>query len=277
MKKIGEFAMATGISAKRLSCMAMSAGLLVSACSANYAQTPADKSQLQFDVASIRQAKALSGGIKPADGGDGYVVLGAPVMLMISLMYKLPPGQIEGAPEWVKSEPYDITAKADARYSTDDLHTMFKNMLAERFGLKFHWETKPGNAYVLTLDKSGSKMKVDDKPDDYQTTIMGTGKPGMLVVHRESMEHFAWWLGQTLQRDGRPVVDQTGLKGNYDFTLTALPPGLYVEPGREFPPEMRDLPSIFDALREQLGLRLTAQKAPVQYMVIDHVERPGAN
>jgi uncharacterized protein (TIGR03435 family) len=251
--------------------------MLLSGCLAVYAQAPSGNSQLQFDVALIREAKAPRGGIKPADGGDGYVVQSADVLQMISLMYKLPQGQIEGAPDWVKSVPYDVTAKADARYSTDDLRSMFKNMLAERFGLKFHWETKPGNAYVLSVDKSGSKMKVNDKPDDYQITIKGNGKPATVAMHRESMEHFAWWLGLALQRDGRPVVDQTGLKGNYDFTLTFLSPDLYVEPGREFPPELRDLPSIFDALRDQLGLKLTAQKAPVQYMVIDHVERPGAN
>ena len=197
---------------------------------------------------------------------------------MISLMYKLPASQIEGVPEWVKSEFYDVTAKADARYSVDDLHTMFKNMLADRFGLKFHWETRPGNAYVLTVDKSGSKLKGERRARRaYQLTVTSAAKSGTLAMHRESMEHFAWWLAQALQRDGRPVVDQTGLKGNYDFTFTAIPPGLYVEPGREFPPEMRDLPSIFDALREQLGLRLTAQKAPVQYMVIDHLERPTEN
>jgi uncharacterized protein (TIGR03435 family) len=270
--------MAISIRAKRMFLRTLSAAALLSGCLEAYAQVPVNNT-LQFDVASIRQAKPelVQGLIKPSDSGDGYTVQGASLLLMISLMYEIPPEQIQNAPDWVKADPYDVASKTEAQCSLDDLHAMFKNMLADRFALKFHWETKPGNAYVLAVDKSGPKMTPNDQPQNYQLTVTGNARAGTSEFHRESMEHFSWWLGRTLQRDGRPVVDQTGLKGYYDFKLAFLHPGISVEPGRELPPELQGLPSLPDALHDQLGLKLTAQKAPVQYMVIDHVDRPTAN
>ena len=88
------------------------------------------------------------------------------------------------------------------------------------------------------------------------------------------MEYFCWWLGQVLGRDERPVIDRTGLSKNYDFTLSfapLLPPDF---PREKIPPEILARPSIFDAVREQLGLQLEAQEGPVEYLVIEHVERP---
>jgi uncharacterized protein (TIGR03435 family) len=91
------------------------------------------------------------------------------------------------------------------------------------------------------------------------------------------MEYLCWWLGQGLQKDGRPVIDKTGLDENYDFRLSfafKLPPGV---PKEKLPPGYLDRPSLFDALREQLGLQLRAQEGPVEYLVIDQVEKPAAN
>jgi uncharacterized protein (TIGR03435 family) len=92
------------------------------------------------------------------------------------------------------------------------------------------------------------------------------------------MEYFSWWLGTApLARDGRPVIDKTGLTGFYDFTLAFLPD---LPPGfdqKELPPGMAERPDLFTALKEQLGLRLEAQKGPVNYYVIDSVEKPAEN
>ncbi len=91
------------------------------------------------------------------------------------------------------------------------------------------------------------------------------------------MPYLCWWLGSQLQHDERPVIDQTGLSGYYDFTLSfapELPPG--VDPDK-LPPEFADRPSLIEAVREQLGLKLTPQRGPVPYYVIDHVEKPSAN
>ena len=91
------------------------------------------------------------------------------------------------------------------------------------------------------------------------------------------MHYLTWLLGQQLQSEGRPVIDRTGLTGNYDFTLSFLPDSARNASPDNLPPELRDRPSLFDALKEQLGLKLQPEKGPVEYLVIDHVERPSAN
>jgi uncharacterized protein (TIGR03435 family) len=234
-------------------------------------------SRLTFDVASIRLSKPgqTAGGIKALPGGHGYTSQNIPVKLIISLMYKVPMRQISGGPDWLENDRYDIEARADGVYDLDQLHTMFQNLLADRFKLQFHKDIKEGPAYVLTVDKPG-KMTVNDSPQDFNIP-MNNGPDGVAIGKRVSMNYFSWYLGQILQADKRPVIDQTGLKGNYDFTLSfapVLPPDF---PRENLPPEIRDRPSIFEALRDQLGLKLTAQKGPVEYYVIDHVERPSEN
>jgi len=260
---------------KRLSRMLVAAICLIFP-SFNHAQ---DKpTRLTFDVATIRRSNAndLNGGIKPLPGGNGYSAKNIPIKLMISLMYRVPMRQISGDPDWLASDRYDIEARADRSYDVDDLHVMFQNLLADRLNLKFHIETKEGNVYALMLDTPGSKMKVNDSPQDYKIPIT-FGQDGITVGTRVPMPHLCWWLGQQLQTTQRPVIDLTGLDKNYDFTLSfmpELPPDVSKD---NFPPEFRDRPSIFDAVKQQLGLKLVAQKGPVQYYVIDHVDRPSDN
>jgi uncharacterized protein (TIGR03435 family) len=232
--------------------------------------------RLTFEVTSIKPAKELRGRIATNPGGQTYITEGAPVKLMISLMYKIPSAQITGGPSWIDDEGFDIEAKADHSYSLDDLHTMFQNMLADEFKLKFHKEVKEGNVYALTIDKSGLKIKPNETPEPFKIPIQGGGR-GKIVGTRVPMVYLCWWLTQRLQNDDRPVINKTGLDGNYDFTLAfmpELPPGVDRD---KIPPELLELPSIFDALKQQLGLKLEPQKGPVEYYVIDHVEKPAAN
>jgi len=232
---------------------------------------------LTFEVASIKASdpSEQGGGIKPLPNGNGYIAQNMPVKLIFSLMYRVPMRQIKGAPEWLESERYDIEAKADGRYSIDDLHIMFENLLADRFNLKFHKQTREGNVYALTVDKAGLKMKENDSPPDMNIPIMPVNHG--VVGKRVPMPYLCWFLGQQLQNDARPVVDRTGLDKNYDFTLSfapQLPPGASRD---ALPPDLQELPSIFDALRDQLGLRLEATRGPVDDYIIDHVERPSPN
>ena len=169
-----------------------------------------------------------------------------------------------------------MDAKADKKHTVDDLNTMYQNMLVDRFHLKFHIETREANAYVLTIDKSGSKMKVNDQPQSYDMPMTFSGI-GVWHGNRVPMPYFCWLLSQTLQDDERPVVDLTGLTGFYDFTLSFLPQNLPQQTHDNLPQETLDRPNLFDALREQLGLKLTAQKGPVQYFVIDHIDRATQN
>ena len=252
----------------KLSALALAACLL--------AQTAAAP-RLTFDVVSIHPANpnATGGMIKPIPGDHGYTAQNFPVRLMIALMYKIPLRQIEGGPGWIDTERFDIEARADAPHSIDDLHTMYQNLLADRFGLRFHHDVREGNIYALTIDPSGLKLKPNTSPDDDKIPM--NGGPVHTTGVRVPMVYLTWFLSQALQQDGRPVVDQTGLKGNYDFTLSyrrIRPPDAPVD---ALPPEEQDLPTLFEALPAQLGLRLTPTRGPVDHLVIDHIDHPTAN
>src|SRR5580698_2699666 len=153
---------------------------------------------------------------------------------------------------------------------------MFQNLLADRFNLKFHKEVKEGPVYALSVDKSGLKMKADGTGQALGIPIVPAAGGGFTGT-RVPMLYLTWWLGQQLQNDGRPVVDETGLGQSYDFTLSFVPQ-LPPDVSRDsLPPEMQNLPSIFDAVKQQLGLKLEAQKGPIEYYVIDNVDKPSAN
>lgn len=239
----------------------------------------ASPSRLTFDVASIKPTKfdpQAGGGIKALPNEREYVAQQAPVRMMIALMYKIPARQITGGPDWINTDRWDIDAKCEQPHTLDELHTMYKNLLADEFKLKFHIETKEGNMFGLSVDKSGLKMKENTSPETWDIPITGAGRFSF-NGKRVNMEYLVWFLGNVLQNDERPVVDLTGLKGYYDFKLEFVPE-LPVGANREnIPQEILDRPSIFDALKQQLGLKLESQKGPVPYMVIDHVEKPAGN
>jgi hypothetical protein len=126
--------------------------------------------RLTFEVASIKLANPdeRGGGIKAMPGGQRYVATNVPVKLIFSLMYKVPLRQITGGPAWLDSERYDIEATAAHSYDLDDLHTMFQNLLADEFKLRFHKEIREGSVYALSVDKAGSKMKLNQTPQDFK-------------------------------------------------------------------------------------------------------------
>jgi uncharacterized protein (TIGR03435 family) len=236
------------------------------------------KAPLTFDVASIRLAdpNANGGMVKPLDGGHGYTVQNIPIKLIFSLMYRVPMRQISGGPEWFNGDRYNIEARADGTYSVEQLHTMFQNLLADRFKLKFHKEVKEGNVYALSIDASGSKLKPNSTPEDYKIPVTPSGI-GAVTGIRVPMPYLCWFLGQQVQRDERPVIDETGLSRYYDFKLSFLPDLPPDIPKDNLPAELFERPSLFDALRDQLGLKLVAQRGPVEHYVIDSIERPSAN
>jgi uncharacterized protein (TIGR03435 family) len=241
---------------------------------ASWAQSPtAQPPRLSFEVASIKRAQPGERGIiRPLPGGQSYIATNVPVKLIMKLMYYLTDSQISGEPGWFDSEGYDIEAKAESPSSLDQLHQMFQTLLADRFKLRFHHELREENAYVLTVDKAGSKLKVNDSPQNFEIPIQGKTF-GKFSGIRVPMTYLTWFLAERVHR---PVVDKTGLDKNYDFTLEFTPPDL--PPGvllNGAPPP--DLPSLFTALHEQLGLKLTGEKAPVEVFVIDHAERPSEN
>jgi uncharacterized protein (TIGR03435 family) len=99
------------------------------------------------------------------------------------------------------------------------------------------------------------------------------GPGNVFIGTRVPMQYLCWFLSQQLTSEERPVIDKTGLDKWYDFTLSFLPD----IPKEDLPPSLLDRPSLFDALKEQLGLKLQAEKGPVEYYVIDHVDKPSEN
>jgi uncharacterized protein (TIGR03435 family) len=236
---------------------------------------PAQDKRLTFEVASIKPRKpgGLVGGMRVMPGGQEYVTLGVPLRFMIGYLYWVPLRQVTGGPAWLDSDQWDITAKADHPRELDDLREMFRNMLADEFQLKLRKDVKEGPLYALTVDPSGLKMKLNKAPWDFEAPVK-PGPGGVTIGKRVSSQRLCYQLETILQRDGRPVVDKTGLTGYYDFTLAflpELPPGFDKE---NLPTEMRDRPSIFDAVRQQLGLKLEPQKGPVDFYAVEHVEKP---
>lgn len=246
---------------------------------ANGAAGSAASKRLTFDVESVKPTKRdpqAPGGIKALPSAREYVAQQAPVRLMIALMYKIPARQIACAPDWIDNDVWDVDAKTEDPHTLDELHEMYKNMLADEFKLKFHMASKEGNIFALTVDKSGLKMTPNDSAETWDIPVTASGR-AMFNGKRVNMEYLTWFLGNVLQNDERPVVDLTGLKGYYDFKLIFMPE-LPVGANREnIPQDVLDRPSIFDALKQQLGLRLESQKGPVPYMIIDSIEKPAGN
>jgi uncharacterized protein (TIGR03435 family) len=119
-------------------------------------------------------------------------------------------------------------------------------------------------------------MKDAGSASDLNVPITQRG-PGQWVGTKVPMEYLCWRLGQALEGDLRPVIDQTGLKDVYDFQLTFLPILALGSSPDELPPDVRDRPALRDALQEQLGLELKPAKGPVPYYVVDHLSEPSAN
>jgi uncharacterized protein (TIGR03435 family) len=254
-------------------CIVLGTGALIA-----FAQSPSEtKTPLTFDVISVKaSAPDANGGMIRPTGSQRYVATNVPLRLMMKLMYRITDSQIVGAPAWMDNQRWDVEAKAEHPSNIDQLHEMFQTLLADRFQLKFHKERRELSALVLSVDKSGSKLKPSESQDWTDIPIKPAG-PGKIVGTRVPIPYFCWFLSQ---QANIPVVDNTRLAGVYDFTLQLPPP----QPGAEGPggrgaePAPQDrMADAFAALREQLGLKLESRKAPVEVFVIDHVERPAAN
>jgi uncharacterized protein (TIGR03435 family) len=154
---------------------------------------------------------------------------------------------------------------------------MVQKLLAERFSLAFHKEKREMGAYVITVGKDGPKLTKNESGG----ALPGFGGrgPGAVAVRNSSLADFAGFLQARIL--DRPVVDQTGITGKFDFTLEfrpdqaqAGPPG---GPAPQLPPEVEARPDLFTAIQEQVGLKLESSKAPVEAYVIDKVQKPSEN
>ena len=199
---------------------------------------------------------------------------------IIEMAYDLRTFQILGGPRWLDADRYDITAKNDAALQSlshpervKEMRLRLQNLLADRFQLQVHRETREMPEYTLVVAKNGSKLK---EPD---AATVGDGistNCGVMKGTRTTLSNLVVTLSRQL---GRPVLDHTGLSARYDFEMTFAPEsgcGSRQADGTN-PDATLDRPSIFTAVQEQLGLKLEPIKGPVEVIVIDRVEKPDAN
>lgn len=243
----------------------------------------------KFEVAAIRPSSPDAHGSSiMTDKAGGLNATNIPLRAIITMAYGIRDFQLSGGPDWVGTERYDIIAKPEKTASaaelpdvasmTDDQRKVrddqwksrVRALLADRFGLVAHTETKEAQLYLLTVAKGGPKLTVVTKPGDRQGMSDNHGRN---QGYAATMSMLANNLANAV---GRPVIDKTGLTEKYDWVLEWTPDMPAVSPDAPQAVESPG-PTIFTALQEQLGLKLELSKGPVDTIVIDRVDRPSEN
>ncbi len=281
-------------------------GVIITLCLVGGVALAAQESAPTFEVASIKQNTSGDGRIMvQAPPGGRLTMTNVPARMLIVQAYQLQQFQLVGGPAWLANDHYDIVAKLAGEPKpfvpgqVNPVMLAMRGLLADRFKLKLHKETRDMEVYNLVAVKPGTpgpqlKPSATDcaalanarrggpppgpppgppGPNDPMPCGM-FGGPGMIRMGGMPIAQISQMLtGQS----GRLVFDKTGLTGNWDLTLRFAAEqrgGQPPPPGVNFPAPDPDAPSLFTALQEQLGLKLESAKAPVEVTVIDSVERP---
>jgi uncharacterized protein (TIGR03435 family) len=234
-----------------------------------------------FDVATIKPNN--SGVLIMQDlriEGRRFVTRNSSLGDLIAFAYRVQVKQIVGAPDWLNQDRYDITGVpgGEDTPSMTQVGIMVQRLLEERFKLTFHHETREMPAYVLTIAKNGPKLTPPASPGPMPTIGFRPAPNGLTLLDLNgTVAAFASVL-QIMVLD-RPVVDQTGIAGRFDVQVTFTPDESEFKGQRMVPPTdaASAAPGLFDAVQQQLGLKLSAQKPQVDVISIDHVERPSPN
>ncbi len=222
-----------------------------------------------FAAQALAQPPAFEGAtIKPSDvqgqhshSNPGMMALsGLTLKGLIARAYEVEIFQVEGGPKWTGQDRFDVNAKAEGAASGPQLLQMLQTLLADRFQLTLHHETKIASAFQLVVAKSGLKVKAAEGAAGSHSQ----GGKGRLEAQGLTMEE----LAKGLSRDvGGPVVDMTGVKGRFDFTLEWAVDG-----------DANDVQSaLLAALPQQLGLKLEMKRVPLDFLVVDKAEKPSEN
>jgi uncharacterized protein (TIGR03435 family) len=223
----------------------------------------------QFEVAIIKRTDPNWRGSGFHDEGRRIFCDNKTLDEIVAFAYGVHATQIVGAPGWAGTDKYDVNGVSDVEGNPDlkQMQGMYRKLLAERFKLTFHREKKELSAYAIRAAKGGAKLtKSAGDPNGLGSDA--SGDPSGMKFTDTSMEEFV--LVMQLFALDKPVVDQTGLMGRYDFLLKWSPDEAQSS-------DLNAPPGLFTAIQEQLGLKLEGVKAPVDVIVIDHVERPSAN
>jgi len=226
----------------------------------------------EFEVATIKPSQ-------PNDPTDGFHTRGRHIFIenqtvnkLVAFAYGLHEKQIAGGPEWLATDRFDIDGVPDIEGtpSLKQQQGMVKRLLAERFMMAFHREKKELSVYAITVGKSGPKLtkSADDLIGLPSQDAEQHGTELAMKFKNMSMTDFGFCMQFFLDR---PIVDQTGLAGKYDFSLK------WSFDETEASSNPNAAPGLFTAIQEQDGLKLDAVKAQADVIVVDHVERPSAN
>jgi uncharacterized protein (TIGR03435 family) len=240
----------------------------------------------EFEIATIKPNSEKDNRfmLRYPQGGT-FTATGVTLKMLIMSAYEVQSFQVSGGPSWIGAQRWDIQAKADGiegRMPRNQFDDMLRALIEKRFQLKTRRESEEMPVYRLVVAKNGPKLvpHTGDAPKPGDALRMGYGS---LQFQKARMASLAFQLSVQL---GRPVIDATGLTGEYDFALDWTPePGqggleaIGLPPAADPPPPAVDKgsPSIFTAIQEQLGLRLDSNKAPVDVIVIDAAAKPSEN
>ena len=224
-----------------------------------------------FEVATIKPSRPDEHGPRYDFQGRRFSVIHVSLSQLVQYAYGLQQSQIAKAQDWVYSESYDISAKPDGEGepSGKQWQSMVEELMADRFKLKFHFEKQEQIVYLLTVVKTGPKLTRSES-DPGAPAGNGFG-PGGFGATNATIADIARALGAGVLN--RPVVDRTGLSGRFNLRLAWTPddgPMTATE-------DPKAPPDFFTAIQEQLGLKLESTKAPVDVLVIDHIEKPSEN
>ncbi len=250
--------------------------ILAGLCSTLVSQAPPDTPKLPvFALASIHPNHSGTAQFGLRFTPDGVHIENASLLLILRAAYGMfnsLDDKFIGVPAWARTDRFNLDARVDPsdldafrKLDFDHRQQMVQALLVDRCHLQAHTESREQPVYTLSIAKGGPKL-TPAQPNDDPKAISTESSPGKIIAKQSVLPQLVSQLTQAL---GRTVNDHTGLTGKYDFTLTWTPE----DQGSDSTPG----PSLFTALQEQLGLRLSAAKAPVPVLVIDRLERPGEN
>jgi uncharacterized protein (TIGR03435 family) len=255
---------------------------------------PSAASSLSFEVATVKPNTSGSGGSHTGWNGtkgkaftdvDTFTAVNVTLKNMMQYQaFGIPGPRIVDGPKWLESARFDIVAKLDpatiaqlkalpSGQGMPQMQSMFQQLLADRFQLKTHWETRELPVYALVVAKNGPTLQPEKDPA-HGGTSAGDGQ--LQAVSATLADVAAVMTQEAYGELGRDVIDKTGIEGKYDIRLKWTP-DTGPAPLLNGAPDPNAPPNIFTAIQEQLGLKLESTKGPVQVLVIDRAEMPSDN
>jgi uncharacterized protein (TIGR03435 family) len=245
------------------------------------AATPATTASPEFEAATIKPVKEPNPGrMNDREEGRRFTTHYTSLRDLIQMAYLLDRQQVAGGPTWIATDEYDVDAVGDGIGKQDGKQMVWQEMLqrllADRFKLTSHWEQREISSYELVVAKGGPKLKTADANEQENKGCRGLGNCTFTKV---PLSEFARFMGFVVL--DKPVVDKTGLAGEYDIPLKWTPDETqFASMGVHVPPPVDNPnapPELFTAIQEQLGLKLEVRKTMTKVLVIDHAERPTEN